>query len=72
MDRAQKTTDISNKQKLSTKKSGELQTTKSDLKSTQEELDAAMEYYDKLKPSCVDAGVSSALIAEPQDRAAED
>jgi hypothetical protein len=58
VDRAQKTTDISNKQKLSTKKSGELQTTKSDLKSTQEELDAAMEYYDKLKPSCVDAGVS--------------
>merc|ERR1719421_2554777 len=50
VDRAQKTTDISNKQKLST--------TKSDLKSTQEELDAAMQYYDKLKPSCVDAGVS--------------
>merc|ERR1719407_236288 len=28
------------------------------LKGTQEELDAALEYYDKLKPSCVDAGVS--------------
>ena len=29
-----------------------------DLKGAQEELDAALAYYDKLKPSCVDAGVS--------------
>merc|ERR1719399_1784886 len=28
-----------------------------DLKATQTELDAAMTYYDKLKPSCLDAGV---------------
>jgi len=31
---------------------------KKDLKRNQEELSAAMEYYEKLKPSCVDAGVS--------------
>jgi len=30
----------------------------SDLEGTQKELDAALAYYDKLKPSCVDAGVS--------------
>merc|ERR1719235_600713 len=30
----------------------------SDLEGTQKELDAALSYYDKLKPSCVDAGVS--------------
>merc|ERR1719214_28506 len=32
--------------------------TKDDLDQTQKELDAAVEYYEKLKPSCVDAGVS--------------
>merc|ERR1719407_388386 len=32
-------------------------TKKADLEGTQKELDAALAYYDKLKPSCVDAGV---------------
>merc|ERR1719161_3346880 len=32
--------------------------TKDDLDQTQKELDAAVEYHEKLKPSCVDAGVS--------------
>ena len=31
---------------------------KEDLDATQKELDAALTYYEKLKPSCVDAGVS--------------
>lgn len=31
---------------------------KKELKATQDELDAALDYYDKLKPDCVDAGVS--------------
>jgi len=31
---------------------------KKELENTQEELTAAMDYYDKLKPSCIDAGVS--------------
>jgi len=31
---------------------------KKDLKATQAELDAALEYYDKLKPQCVDLGLS--------------
>merc|ERR1719375_3074345 len=31
---------------------------KVDLEGTQKELDAALRYYDKLKPSCVDSGVS--------------
>jgi len=31
---------------------------KEDLQGTQKELDAAMEYYDKLKPSCADTGPS--------------
>ena len=35
-----------------------LTSTLEDLQGTQEELDAALAYFDKLKPSCVDAGVS--------------
>jgi len=35
-----------------------LQQKKSDLDGTQKELDAALSYFDKLKPSCVDAGTS--------------
>jgi len=58
VDKATKSTDAANKEKTITRKSGELVETKKDLKGTQSELDAALDYYDKLKPSCVDAGVS--------------
>jgi len=58
VDRATKAADSDNKGKLKTRKDGDLQMTKSDLKGAQGELDAALAYYDKLKPSCVDAGVS--------------
>jgi chromosome segregation ATPase len=58
VDKAVKTTDMANKEKTITRKSGELVETKKDLKGTQGELDAALDYYDKLKPTCVDAGVS--------------
>merc|ERR1719159_229171 len=51
VDKAMKTTDATNKGKTITRKSGELTETK-------KELDAALAYYDKLKPSCVDSGVS--------------
>jgi len=58
VDKAVKSTDAANKEKTITRKSGELVEAKKDLKGTQSELDAALDYYDKLKPSCVDAGVS--------------
>merc|ERR1719272_1692696 len=35
-----------------------LQTSKSTLDKTQTELDAALAYYDKLKPTCIDSGIS--------------
>jgi len=44
-----------------TKKTGtakSLMQAKTDLRNTQAELSAAFEYYDKLKPSCVDSGIS--------------
>merc|ERR1719211_240366 len=58
VDKAQKNNDIEHK---TAKKQDETQakTTKTaDLEGTQKELDAALAYFDKLKPSCVDAGVS--------------
>jgi len=35
-----------------------LVSTKTDLDQTQEQLDATLKYYEKLKPSCVDSGIS--------------
>jgi len=58
VDKATKSTDMDNKGKTKTRKESELVTTKKDLKGTQAELDAALAYYEKLKPSCVDAGVN--------------
>merc|ERR1740129_191410 len=58
VDEAQKNKDIEHK---TAKKQDETQahTVKTaDLEGTQKELDAALAYFDKLKPSCVDAGVS--------------
>jgi hypothetical protein len=46
------------KERLKMAADRDLVSTSKDLKSTQKELDAALEYHDKLKPSCVDAGVS--------------
>jgi cell division septum initiation protein DivIVA len=58
VDKAQKTQDIEHKTKKKQDQSHSLEKTKEDLVGTQEELDAALAYYEKLKPSCVDAGVS--------------
>merc|ERR1719326_518337 len=57
-DKAQKSADIDHKS--STKQNNEqtLEEKKTDLDTTSKELSAAMEVYEKLKPSCVDAGVS--------------
>jgi cell division septum initiation protein DivIVA len=56
--KAQKETDIEHKTAKKQDEEQALTTTKKDLEGTQKELDAALAYYDKLKPSCVDAGVS--------------
>jgi hypothetical protein len=34
------------------------QEAQADLKTTKEQLDKALEYYEKLKPTCVDSGIS--------------
>eukprot|EP00747_Dinoflagellata_sp_TGD_P159088 gnl/TRDRNA2_/TRDRNA2_177868_c20_seq12.p1 gnl/TRDRNA2_/TRDRNA2_177868_c20~~gnl/TRDRNA2_/TRDRNA2_177868_c20_seq12.p1 ORF type:complete len:621 (+),score=252.12 gnl/TRDRNA2_/TRDRNA2_177868_c20_seq12:3-1865(+) len=58
MDHTKKSTDLEHK---SAKKQDQTQTLtlkKEDLEGTQKELTAAIAYYDKLKPDCVDSGVS--------------
>jgi len=54
------TKDTSRKTKVTTKidKEGALARTEKDLKSVSEELAAANEYYEKLKPTCIDPGES--------------
>mmetsp|Transcript_61203 Transcript_61203/g.113603 ORF Transcript_61203/g.113603 Transcript_61203/m.113603 type:complete len:679 (+) Transcript_61203:73-2109(+) len=58
VDKAQKTKDIEHKTAKKQDHEQMLIVKKEDLEGTQKELDAALAYYDKLKPSCVDAGVS--------------
>merc|ERR1719350_1888772 len=58
VDVAAKTTDSEHKTAKKQDQNQALTTKGSDLEGTQKELDAALAYFDKLKPSCVDAGVS--------------
>jgi len=58
VDEAAKNKDIEHKEAKKQDQSQALSTKSSDLEGTQKELDAALAYFDKLKPSCVDAGVS--------------
>jgi len=56
--RAQNQQDVDHKTAKKTSEESALTAKKADLEGTQEELDSALAYYEKLKPSCVDAGVS--------------
>merc|ERR1740130_1913813 len=58
VDKASKDKDIDHKSAKKQDASQALVTKVSDLEGTQKELDASMSYYEKLKPSCVDAGVT--------------
>merc|ERR1711985_174007 len=58
VDKAQKTKDIEHKTAKKQDQTQALTVKRSDLEGTQKELDAALAYFDKLKPSCVDSGVS--------------
>merc|ERR1719326_750444 len=58
VDKAMKSAALRNTQNLITKREGDLGEAQNDLKNTQVELDAALAYYEKLKPDCVNSGVS--------------
>jgi prefoldin subunit 5 len=58
VDKSEKSTDIEHKTAKKQDESQALTVKREDLEGTQKELDAALAYFDKLKPSCVDSGVS--------------
>merc|ERR1740123_20647 len=58
VDVAAKSKDIEHKTAKKQDQNQALTTKRGDLEGTQKELDAALTYFDKLKPSCVDSGVS--------------
>jgi len=58
VDKSAKSTDIEHKTAKKQDESQALTVKREDLEGTQKELDAALAYFDKLKPSCVDSGVS--------------
>jgi len=58
VDKSAKSTDIEHKTAKKQDEEQALTTKSEDLEGTQKELDAALAYFDKLKPSCVDSGVS--------------
>merc|ERR1719399_1270023 len=57
-DKALKENEIGHKEEKKTAQEGAKHSAETELKTTQEELDAALAYYEKLKPSCVDSGIS--------------
>merc|ERR1719182_1023092 len=57
-DKALKENEIKLKSGTKTDKESALQQTQEDLKVTKEQLDKALEYYEKLKPTCVDSGIT--------------
>merc|ERR1719263_659501 len=57
-DKAQKATDIEMKASKKTSLEQTMEEKQQDLDGTQKELGAAMEYFEKLKPSCMEAGES--------------
>lgn len=59
-DKTSKTESLKSKKHTIIKSNHALAQNKKDLASTKTELDSAMDYYDKLKPDCLDAGVDFA------------
>lgn len=56
--KALKENEAKHKDGTKTDKEGALHAAEAELKTTQEQLAAAVAYYEKLKPSCVDSGIS--------------
>merc|ERR1719327_1545833 len=58
VDKAAKTQDIEHKTKKKQNQEQTLTEKNEDMEGTQKELDGALAYYEKLKPSCIDTGAS--------------
>merc|ERR1719373_621978 len=57
-DKALKQNEMGHKEAKKKDSEGELASTEEELKLTQSQLDKAVEYYEKLKPTCVDSGIT--------------
>jgi len=57
-DKAVKETELTHLQETTVRKESDIQSNKKDLRTAEKELQAAMDYFDKLKPSCVEVAVS--------------
>jgi len=57
-DKALKENERGHKENSKVNKESDLHSTERELKSTQEQLDKAVAYYEKLKPTCVDSGIT--------------
>jgi len=57
-DKALKLNEKGHKESSTTDKESALHSTEEELKMTQEQLDKAVGYYEKLKPTCVDSGIT--------------
>jgi hypothetical protein len=57
-DKALKENEKGHKESKKSDKESSLHSTEEELKATQEQLDAAAAYYEKLKPTCVDSGIT--------------
>eukprot|EP00928_Gymnodinium_smaydae_P004448 TRINITY_DN1150_c1_g1_i1.p1 TRINITY_DN1150_c1_g1~~TRINITY_DN1150_c1_g1_i1.p1 ORF type:complete len:693 (-),score=240.38 TRINITY_DN1150_c1_g1_i1:73-2151(-) len=57
-DKALKQAEIEHKSETRVRKESELHSAKAELKRAQEQIDKAQAYYEKLRPTCVDAGVT--------------
>merc|ERR1719181_605367 len=57
-DKALKENDKAHKEETKVNKESDLHATENELKVTQEQLDKALAYYEKLKPTCVDSGIT--------------
>jgi len=58
LDKAVKSKEIEHKKQKKQEKASQIVSVEEDLQNTQKELDAAMTYFETLKPKCLDAGVS--------------
>jgi len=57
-DKALKENEIEHKSNSKVNKESDLHSTQQELRSTQEQLDKSVNYYEKLKPTCVDSGIT--------------
>jgi len=72
VDKAQKEKDVAHMTTKKEEKSQELNAVDGDLQGTQKELDAALAYFDKLKPDCLNPGADYAARKAQREREIKD